>query len=425
MSSRTFQSLPNLGNAFSLSALSLLLLCGTSSAQAPATEAPAKAKPAAASATASSDVFGIPAVLEDFKQLVAFVEEIDAIEPSGQGEQEMMAHQRKVARTVMTAAEQLSAKKLSDEDALQSIYLKLQALRILVELDEPQADELLAKAIEAAQKDKRPDVQALGMKFTVESGFAQWSTWDETERAALIDKIIDYVTSREPDGSQVNLVMTIVDFLGDMNGEKYALQLMEKTMPHFQTSENPQIQQALTSLKGVERRLKLPGNEIELSGTMLDGSELDWSAYRGKVVLVDFWATWCGPCRAEVPNVLNMYKAYHDKGFDVLGISLDEKAKQAESYIEQTKIPWPTMFSKDPEARVWQNPMAVRYGINGIPRAILVDRDGKVVNMNARGETLEKELRRLLGEPLAVKKEPAETEVKQASTAISEDETKQ
>ena len=115
-----------------------------------------------------------------------------------------------------------------------------------------------------------------------------------------------------------------------------------------------------------------------------------------------------------------MYKAYHDKGFEVLGISLDEKPSQAKSYIKQSKIPWATMFSKDPEARVWQNPMAVRYGINGIPRAILVDRDGKVVSMNARGKNLEKELRRLLGEPLAVQPSANAADVQQASNTVPE-----
>jgi thiol-disulfide isomerase/thioredoxin len=93
---------------------------------------------------------------------------------------------------------------------------------------------------------------------------------------------------------------------------------------------------------------------------MLDGSQLDWKSYRGKVVLVDFWATWCGPCRAEVPNVMKMYRDYHDKGFEVLGISLDDRREQAESYIKQEEIPWPTMFSDKSSERGWRHPMEYR-----------------------------------------------------------------
>ena len=106
----------------------------------------------------------------------------------------------------------------------------------------------------------------------------------------------------------------------------------------------PASSNRLPLLEGINRRLNLPGNKLELSGKFLDGTELDWDAYRGKVVLVDYWATWCGPCRAEVPNVLENYLKYHDKGFDVIGISLDDKRSDAEDYVKQTNIPWPSLF---------------------------------------------------------------------------------
>ncbi|NOZ40256.1 MAG: TlpA family protein disulfide reductase [Planctomycetes bacterium] len=367
------------------------------------------------SETAPVETFALPETIDDFEQLIAFVEEIDSLEPTGSGEREMIAHQRKVARTVVAAAETLFAKKISDEDAMQSVYFKLQGLHILQELDEPKASELLVKAIEVALADKRSDVRAVGTKFMVESGFAQWDTWDEEEKAGLIDRIIQVVSSSEPEGSQVDLVMKVVGFLSQKNSEVYARQLLSKLMPHFQSSQDPQIQQMLTLLEGIERRMNLPGGTMKLSGTLLDGSELDWASYRGKVVLVDFSATWCPPCRAEVPHVLKMYQDYHDKGFEVLGISLDKSPEEAEAYIEQMKIPWPTMFSKNPAERFWKHPMAVYYGVTGIPLAILVDRDGKVVHLLARGENLSRELRRLLGEPVARSQQRTDALVQQVS----------
>lgn len=398
--------------SFSFSALSLLVLSSTAFAQTTAVVAD-EATPKQA------ETFAIPDTIQDFEQLIAFVEEIDALEPSGNSEQAETAHQRKVARTVVAAAEKLFAKKISDEDAMQSVYLKLQGLRILQELDEPKASELLAKATDAALADKRADVQAVGTKFMVEAGFSQWTTWAKEEKNEWIDKITTVVSSHEPDATQVDLVLKVVGFLSQMNSEVDARQLLEKLMPHFQSSKDPQIQQVVALLQGIDRRLNLPGNPIKLTGSMLDGSELDWESYRGKVVLVDFWATWCGPCRAEVPNVLKMYQAYHDKGFEVLGISLDEQAEQAETYIKQTKIPWPTMFSKNPAERGWRNPMAVYYGVSGIPLAILVDREGKVVHMLARGENLGRELRRLLGEPVARSQQRTDTFVQQVSNPPS------
>jgi thiol-disulfide isomerase/thioredoxin len=199
------------------------------------------------------------------------------------------------------------------------------------------------------------------------------------------------------------MVMAVVDYLGDMpGGSQYAKQLLVATIPLYKNSGNEDLMSIVPMLEGIARRMALPGNPIQVTGTLLDGSPFNWDAYRGKVVLVDFWATWCGPCRAEVPNLLKLYKAYHDKGFEVVGISLDEKPEDAQKYIDQTGIPWVTLFNQDPAQRGWEHPLATYYGITGIPRAILVDQAGNVVSMMARGKNLEIELRKLLGEPLAV-----------------------
>ncbi|MCC9609088.1 TlpA family protein disulfide reductase [Blastopirellula sp. JC732] len=161
-------------------------------------------------------------------------------------------------------------------------------------------------------------------------------------------------------------------------------------------SDNPAIQSALKKVEGLHRRSTIIGKPLELSGTMLDGSELDWSAYRGKVVLVDFFATWCGPCRAEMPHVLEMYEKYKGQGFEVLGISLDDSKENAESYIAEMKLPWKTMLPVEESERGWNHPLVTYLGIDGIPQAILVDQEGNVINLNARGDKLTSELKRLL-----------------------------
>lgn len=145
---------------------------------------------------------------------------------------------------------------------------------------------------------------------------------------------------------------------------------------------------------GAARRIDLPGNTIKLEGKLVDGSEFDWKAYRGKVVLVDFWATWCGPCIQELPNVKKHYTMYHDKGFDVVGISLDSDRGRLEEFLSKNELPWKTLFQ---DGGGWDHPIASYYGVTAIPTVILVDKKGKVVSLNARGPELGRQLEELLG----------------------------
>jgi thiol-disulfide isomerase/thioredoxin len=106
---------------------------------------------------------------------------------------------------------------------------------------------------------------------------------------------------------------------------------------------------------------------------------------------VDFWATWCGPCKAELPNVLANYEKYRSRGFEVVGVSCDEDKAALVKFIEEQKLPWPIMFQQPGELS-----MANYYGVTGIPTAILTNKKGEVISLNARGP----ELTRLLGELL-------------------------
>ena len=135
-------------------------------------------------------------------------------------------------------------------------------------------------------------------------------------------------------------------------------------------------------------KLELLQKPVELSGKLLDGSDFDIGQYKGKVVVIDFWATWCGPCVAELPNVIENYKKFHDQGLEIIGVSLDQDAEAVTKFVEENEVPWKTLFSSDPESNGWKHPMAVKFGIRAIPTMILVGKDGKIVALNVRGERL-------------------------------------
>lgn len=121
---------------------------------------------------------------------------------------------------------------------------------------------------------------------------------------------------------------------------------------------------------------------LELQFTAIDGRSVDLSQLRGKVVLLDFWATWCGPCRAEIPHVVKAYQKFHDKGFEIIGISLDEDKNALEKFIKEHQMVWPQFF----DGKGWQNEISSRFGVDGIPAMWLLDKKGKVVTTNARGD---------------------------------------
>ena len=141
---------------------------------------------------------------------------------------------------------------------------------------------------------------------------------------------------------------------------------------------------------------QLLGKSFPLDGYQLDGRRLNMSQYKGKVVLVDFWATWCGPCRAEIPNLLANWKKHHDDGFEVIAISIDRDIPALEKFITAEPPPWAVVADNSPKSSKSRKTMAYKYGVRSIPRFILLDRNGKVASVNCRGKRLGKQLTKLL-----------------------------
>lgn len=123
------------------------------------------------------------------------------------------------------------------------------------------------------------------------------------------------------------------------------------------------------------------------------GKLVELASFKGKYVLVDFWASWCGPCRKENPNVVAAYKKYHDKGFEIVGVSLDNKKDAWLTAIHKDDLTW-THVS---DLKGWQNEVALEYAVKSVPTSFLVGPDGKIIGKNLRGEALQQELEKLLG----------------------------
>ena len=135
---------------------------------------------------------------------------------------------------------------------------------------------------------------------------------------------------------------------------------------------------------------------VAFSGPSLEGGELSVADFKGKVLLIDFWATWCGPCMREMPNVVDAWKKHKDQGFAVLGVSLDrpDSAEKIRQVMKKSGMEWPQIYDGDG----WKTQPARLNGVRSIPATFLLDREGKVVATNLRGEALEKKIAEVLAE---------------------------
>jgi peroxiredoxin len=155
------------------------------------------------------------------------------------------------------------------------------------------------------------------------------------------------------------------------------------------------ISQIESQAKATEAEKKQIGAPLpDFEAKDLDGKPLSIASRKGKVVLLDFWATWCGPCVAELPNVLKTYEKYHDKGFEIIGISLDSDKEKLTSFIKAKNMTWPQYF----DGKGWENKISTQYGIRSIPSTYLIDKEGKVLAIGLRGEALEAAVGKALGE---------------------------
>ena len=330
------------------------------------------------------------------ERLLEYIENLPSEPAAELAGEKVREFQHKRQEAILKAAEKVMAANPTDEQLERAADEKMTALDGLARHDEKYEKRLqdfpreLAKAGHARLA---RDVKASLLR----RDFLQLREPNRDDLVKFIDRVQEFLAEGEMDAAGIRLAINVARAIESTGDRKLAARAYRELGKVLAKSDEEGIVDLGQKMQGSARRLDLVGNTMQLEGIRVNGDPLDWSEYRGRVTLVMFWATWCGPCRREITQVQEIYKQYHERGFDVVGISVDEDREELKEFLNEQDIPWAIIYDQARADGKKGETMAVRYGVMAIPETILVDRQGKVVTTEIRGSQLEEQLKEMIG----------------------------
>lgn len=340
------------------------------------------------------------------EELAAYIDGVQKQRPNVTSNDELKKFIRETRPGIVTAADKIRGDKKANEEQRRGAALaKIEALVLLTLIDTSGASGDLLKFSEELAKDGEDTLAQTARMQRLEALVLGLEMLDETGRQRRYGEIKAVLAAAPADRQHAGVAMQTIRVLESLEQTELAATAYRDFAEIFKASDDEAVAEAAERFARSAQRMSLLGNPfVAFTGADVAGNPFDSAAFKGKVLLIDFWATWCGPCVAELPNVKQAYEKYHDRGFEVVGISLDDDLGTLKRFLEENEIPWVTLLHTDSQAGNDKVSVANFYGVSAIPTVILIGRDGKVVSLMARGE----ELVRLLEEQFPEDAKPAD-----------------
>lgn len=229
---------------------------------------------------------------------------------------------------------------------------------------------------------------------------------EENAKEKIVAAIQELTSTVSPGRDLLSETYKVAHLLEATGNYESAQQCYDAIATAFKDVDQEELADAKGLAEKARQRMSLIGQPLTVEGVLADGQPFDWNAYEGKVVLVDFWASWCKPCIDEIPNIKESFEQFHAKGFEVIGVNLNTNPADLKQFLSFQELPWATVTTQEAldgkvKEQDWTKlPMAARCGVHSIPFVVLIGKDGKVDSIHVRGSKLKSRLTALLGEPI-------------------------
>jgi thiol-disulfide isomerase/thioredoxin len=233
--------------------------------------------------------------------------------------------------------------------------------------------------LETTSKGNGPE--AISAKSSLALG--QWlaASKSATDQTKVLDSYTE-IAKANPESEEVAMTLAFMSNFAPANDDvaKKALEVIRTNL------KGAAAQQLLAQADTSQAQKDMLGKPLTILGRTSTGGTFTSATYKGKVVLVDFWATWCGPCIGELPHVKDAYKLYHDKGFEIVGVSCDTADGVLNDFTKENAMPWTQLREESQNEGDRWHPLAKKYGVDGIPTMFLIDKKGVLRYVDARDD---------------------------------------